>query len=82
MLGGALLRSPLGQQFMSTYKDSQAQLAQNKTDLEKAREDLKPPARAATESNSAKEISMSEKPTPPTTPPDKPTEPPHQPPQR
>jgi hypothetical protein len=58
-LGGAavtfaalLLKSPLGQQTMAAYKDSQAQLAQSKADLAAAKEALKsppsgPPAQAA-----------------------------------
>jgi hypothetical protein len=45
MFAGSLLRSPLGQQFMGSFKDMQDQLAQSKADLAKAKEDLKPPAK-------------------------------------
>jgi hypothetical protein len=41
MFGGMLLKSPLGQSALSTFKDSQAQLAQSKQDLADAKEQLK-----------------------------------------
>lgn len=42
-LGALLLKSPLGQQVMSAYKDSRAQLEQNKADLEAVKNALKKP---------------------------------------
>lgn len=44
-LAALLIKSPLGQQVMGAYRDSQTQLAANKADVEAARKQFKPPAK-------------------------------------
>jgi hypothetical protein len=38
---GMLLRSPMGQKLIGTYKDTQAQLAQNQKELDQAKAEIK-----------------------------------------